>query len=282
MLGEKQEGFARLIGCSIHTLQSIETGRMNLSKSLATRISAQTGVDVDWLLKNNLTSAPVAAASDERYTLETFREAEKSQRIPEFISLLTPDYMFSFYGQLRAILNSAAKGGLAGAAILKTARWLDGLRKQFGHDNSVVPTPDLRLRGDGSPVLTHRQRDGGLGAIRKDVANYDREREKIELAKREAFEAGYKTLAPSATSVDNSKHKRFIRERKKMLSVLDERFRRARTKIIREWKATLKPTAVKRTKKSSSSRQRGSRSRSGTKSESRSRSRPGARGRSQR
>src|SRR5450759_428847 len=184
MLGEKQEGFASLIGCSIHTLQSIETGRMNLSKSLATRISAQTGVDVDWLLKNNLTSAPVAATSDERYTVDTFRDAKKLQRIPEFISLLTPDYMFSFYGQLRAILNSAAKGGLAGAAILKTARWLDGLRKQFGHDNSVVPTPYLRLRGDGSPVLTYRQRDGGLGAIRKDLAEWDRATKRPAAARR--------------------------------------------------------------------------------------------------
>lgn len=188
-LGEKQDGFAQLIGCSIHTLQSVETGRLKLSKSLATKISAVSGVHVDWLLKN-LRSAPFAAVPDirfrnfkgrmvrirgerEPYTHETFLRAQKLQKIPEFIGIMIPDYMFSFYGQMRAIFNSAAKNGLAGAAILTTARWLENLRRQFGHDNSVVPTPDLRLRNDGSPVLTYRQRDLGLRAIKDDVAHWE-------------------------------------------------------------------------------------------------------------
>lgn len=189
LLELKQDGFARLVGCSIHTLQSVESGRMKLSKSLATQISAVTGVHVDWLLKNRLKSVPVAAAFDEEYpyltglrtqklppfTRETFRKAEKLQAIPEFIGLLIPGYMFSFYGQLRAILNSAAQNGHSAAAIFTVARWLDTLRKQFGHDSSVVPTPALRLRGDGSAELTYRQRDSGLAVIKKDVAQWDKE-----------------------------------------------------------------------------------------------------------
>jgi DNA-binding XRE family transcriptional regulator len=190
LLGEKQDGFAKLIGCSIHTLQSVETGRMKLGKSLAARISLITGVHIEWLLKN-LKCKPFAAVpnryiisrkgrkvriTDERepYTLDTFRKAQRLQRIPEFISLLILDYMFSFYGQMRAILNSAAEKGLAGAAILTTARWLGNLRGQFGHDNSIVPTPELRLRNDGSPVLTYRQRDSGLKAMKRDVEDWEK------------------------------------------------------------------------------------------------------------
>src|ERR1700756_3106949 len=60
LLGEKQDGFAKLIGCSIHTLQSVETGRMKLGKSLAARISLITGVHIEWLLKN-LKCKPFAA-----------------------------------------------------------------------------------------------------------------------------------------------------------------------------------------------------------------------------
>jgi DNA-binding XRE family transcriptional regulator len=189
-IGEKQEGFARRIGCSLHTLQSVETGRLRLSKQLATQISAKTGVHVDWLLKN-LKCAPFAAVPDaymmsskgrrlrvraerQLYTLETFRLAQRLNKMPEFIGRLIPDYMFSFYGQMKAILNSAADSGLAGAAILTTARCLENLRRQFGHDNSVVPTPDLRLRDDGSPVLTHRQRDLGLKAMKADVEDWEK------------------------------------------------------------------------------------------------------------
>ncbi len=91
-----------------------------MSKTLATRISAVTGVGVDWLLKNDLKSAPVAATSFKTYTgetvsdpysLETFQEAQKLHQTPEWISLHIAEYMFSFYGQLRAMLNSAAAGG---------------------------------------------------------------------------------------------------------------------------------------------------------------------------
>ncbi len=154
-------GFALLVGCSIHTLQSVESGRLKLSKTLATRISAVTGVGVDWLLKNDLKSAPVAATSFKTYTgetvydsysLETFREAKRLHQTQEWISLHIAEYMFSFYGQMSAILNSAAARGHAGAAILQTAKWLDASREQFGHDNSVVPNnsvvpkPTVRLR----------------------------------------------------------------------------------------------------------------------------------------
>ncbi len=154
-------GFALLVGCSIHTLQSVESGRLKLSKTLATLIYIFTGVGVDWLLKNDLKSAPVAATSFKTYSgetvfdpysLETFREAKKLHQTGEWISLHIAEYMFSFYGQMSAILNSAAARGHAGAAILQTAKWLDASREQFGHDNSVVPNncvvpkPTVRLR----------------------------------------------------------------------------------------------------------------------------------------
>src|SRR5688500_15648360 len=50
-MGQKQ--FAPLCRCSIATIQSIETGRLQLSKSLAEKIAFETGVHVGWLMDNN-------------------------------------------------------------------------------------------------------------------------------------------------------------------------------------------------------------------------------------
>jgi DNA-binding XRE family transcriptional regulator len=50
----KQSELAELVGCSTVTIQSVEVNRLKLSKSLAARISLQTGADMDWLLANDV------------------------------------------------------------------------------------------------------------------------------------------------------------------------------------------------------------------------------------
>jgi transcriptional regulator with XRE-family HTH domain len=54
-LSLKQSELAELAGCSVASIQSIELNRLKLSKSMAARISNRTGVNFDWLLKNNVT-----------------------------------------------------------------------------------------------------------------------------------------------------------------------------------------------------------------------------------
>jgi len=50
----KQSDLAALVGCSAATIQSIEMLRLKISKRLAAQISAATGVNVDWILNNNV------------------------------------------------------------------------------------------------------------------------------------------------------------------------------------------------------------------------------------
>ena len=76
-----QKRFADLIGCSVCKLQNIETGRTPLDELLARRISDETGIACEWLLKND-TKAPPAAAFVKvlrnkrgRYTLKAFKQA---------------------------------------------------------------------------------------------------------------------------------------------------------------------------------------------------------------
>jgi transcriptional regulator with XRE-family HTH domain len=53
-LGLKQSELAEMVGCSAVTIQSVEVNRLKLSKSLASRISMETGADLDWLLANDV------------------------------------------------------------------------------------------------------------------------------------------------------------------------------------------------------------------------------------
>jgi transcriptional regulator with XRE-family HTH domain len=53
-LSLKQPELAKLVGCSAATIQAIELNRLSLSPGLAGRISAATGVDLDWLRANDL------------------------------------------------------------------------------------------------------------------------------------------------------------------------------------------------------------------------------------
>jgi transcriptional regulator with XRE-family HTH domain len=53
-LSLKQPELAELVGCSASTIQAIELNRLSLSPGLAGRISAATGVDLDWLQANDL------------------------------------------------------------------------------------------------------------------------------------------------------------------------------------------------------------------------------------
>ena len=155
LVGEKQEAFAQLIGCSIHTLQSVETGWLKLSEELARRIAAATDVDLDWLRQNDLKAEPCVANSKFPYTRSAFDNAQAHRRLgtPDFIATIAPDYLLASYGQLRAIISDAAKRGEGGVVIWKLGRFIDGLRQDYGHDNHLAPVWEFRLRPDSSRVL---------------------------------------------------------------------------------------------------------------------------------
>jgi transcriptional regulator with XRE-family HTH domain len=53
-LSLNQSELAKMVRCSVATIQSIELNRLQLSDSLAAQISIRTGVDIDWLLNNDL------------------------------------------------------------------------------------------------------------------------------------------------------------------------------------------------------------------------------------
>jgi DNA-binding XRE family transcriptional regulator len=176
LVGEKQEAFAQLIGCSVHTLQSIETGRLKLSEELARRISAATDVDLNWLRQNDLKAKPRVANTKLRYARSTFENAQAQRRLgtPDFIATIALDYLFASYGQFRAIISNAAKRGEGGVVIWKLGRFIDELRQNYGHDKTLAPIWEFREREDSSRGLIVRVRDAGMRLAKGDIAEFDR------------------------------------------------------------------------------------------------------------
>lgn len=81
-IDEKQDGFASLIGKTVSTVASIESGRLPLSEELAEHIAAETGVNLSWLLANK-TKKPIVAWDGKPYTLEKYKKYRAALRSDE-------------------------------------------------------------------------------------------------------------------------------------------------------------------------------------------------------
>jgi transcriptional regulator with XRE-family HTH domain len=199
-LGQKE--LADLVGCTSHTIQSVELGRLPLSEDLARRISAATGIHLRWLMENDLETptvkrdgfatntiiaddvleapragTPLQKIKSWAYTRHDFEAAQARKKFShnDLTQTLSADYSASFYGQIRAILSSAGKRDLADVATWKIAKFLDDCRREFGHDKQLIETHEqFGLRADDSPYLKFRQVNAGISLFRK----YDRDRQR--------------------------------------------------------------------------------------------------------
>lgn len=74
-LSLNQTAFARLLGRSLAAIQSLETGRLDLSRQLAGEVSSITGVSSRWLLDNNLDEEPYDMVG-KPWTLQTYQKLQ--------------------------------------------------------------------------------------------------------------------------------------------------------------------------------------------------------------
>jgi transcriptional regulator with XRE-family HTH domain len=169
-----QEQFAKMIGCSVHKLRNIETGRTPLDELLARRIADETGIAKEWLLENNPKARPVTNMVTVgpnrrgRITLAAIRRAQvKCDRgvpftkeayentrtnamqrdfgLPTSRELFARDYgpvhAMIFYIWMRAIFLTKH----ADAALWKTQKFLEGLAREYGHNRDILPMSRLEI-----------------------------------------------------------------------------------------------------------------------------------------
>jgi transcriptional regulator with XRE-family HTH domain len=122
-IGLSARSFARLIGRSFHTIQSLESGRLRLSPKLATRISSEIGVSTQWLLHGPPESPPVTD-SGQIVTYDTY-----ASRSSELFSLDYYDAKIST--RLEKIMKNAANRNEFRLVIYRIDQFLKKLEEEF-------------------------------------------------------------------------------------------------------------------------------------------------------
>jgi DNA-binding XRE family transcriptional regulator len=137
ILGIKDFEMAEILDCSIHTIHSLESGRLKLSEKLATEIFHETGISIVWLLNGDPTPPPLTGRG-EPYTKEAFHRAQAEKihydRPPQWSREIA---QLGFCGRLVAILENASAKEDYSMAEYKVNAALDSLQKQFGIDEKL-------------------------------------------------------------------------------------------------------------------------------------------------
>jgi transcriptional regulator with XRE-family HTH domain len=144
-LGLTVKEFAELIGKSVWSVTSLETGRLNLSEETAIKISDETGVAMKWLLDGKPKEKPYETdpidGSKHPYTKEIFEriQAHKKKgityssnpntRLVRAIAAATP---------WLSVFNAADEAGRSDLAVYLLHQSLDGLVERLGKDDAAM------------------------------------------------------------------------------------------------------------------------------------------------
>jgi transcriptional regulator with XRE-family HTH domain len=160
LLGLSVEEFAKLIGKSPTTVNSLETGRLKLSEETAFTIAKQTGVEMVWLLKGRPKDKPYifdeSTGEDRPYTREDYEiiQARKEAQPP---SKINQDRLILC--GLGSVLNwlpihaKALQDGKGYLAHYLMRECLEELAERLGQDHKAVLRASKNTRfiaGDGS------------------------------------------------------------------------------------------------------------------------------------
>jgi len=75
LIGLTQKEMAEILECSVPTVQAIELGKLKLSMKLAGNLFHQTSINLDWLMKDDVSKPPVDF-EDKPYTRQTFEHTQ--------------------------------------------------------------------------------------------------------------------------------------------------------------------------------------------------------------
>ena len=137
ILGIKDFEMAGILDRTVHTIHSLESGRLKLSPELATKMFHETGISLDWLF-NEDPNAPPISGRGEPYTKEIFEKAQAEKIYydqPHPLSRNTDE--LGSCARLVAILESASAHENYYMALYKVRTALDSLQGEFGMDESL-------------------------------------------------------------------------------------------------------------------------------------------------
>ena len=134
LVGLTQKEMAAVLHCSAPTIQAIELGKLNLSEKLAGFASLQTGINLAWLLNNDVTQPPVDTKG-KPYTKKTFEEFQAIagfRKEPMHAYEVATFFRDKLSRRLSALLLRAYINDETDLCGYKLSKALDELEKQFG------------------------------------------------------------------------------------------------------------------------------------------------------
>ena len=155
LVGLTQKEMAAVLHCSAPTIQAIELDKLKLSEKLAGFASLQTGINLAWLLNNDVTKPPIDVKG-RPYTKATFEEFQaiadikKDPQMENEVVLFCRDQIVS---RLHALLLRAYLSNNTDLCAYKLSKAFDELEKQFQVTeadrktvSSAVPVSDLKTK----------------------------------------------------------------------------------------------------------------------------------------
>ena len=154
--GETAEAFADIIGKSISTLRSLESGRLKLSEKTASDISSATGVSFSWLMSEKNTDPIVGGVEPaEAFTKETYVHHTAKKRRPVFSENVDNLFLFMSFSDIVYAICGATEIGKGDIALYYLEEFAKNLTKKF-------PAPkDERKAARKLMLLGESLEDGG-------------------------------------------------------------------------------------------------------------------------
>ena len=146
-IGLTQKEMAAILECSTPTIQAVELGRLNLSEKLAGLVSHKTGINLTWLLKNDVNQPPVDVEGVP-YTKALFEDYQAlglQQKHPDLGALQALHSLTMNIRRLCAIQFRAYKNDDSALCAYKLAKAFEELEKHFGvteEDHVAVKMPE--------------------------------------------------------------------------------------------------------------------------------------------
>jgi transcriptional regulator with XRE-family HTH domain len=122
---------------SVHTIRSIESGRLKLTRELATKMFHETGISPDWLLNGDPTAPPISASGQEYKREEYDRAQARKIHYDQPHPIFRNNDALGVCARLIAILESASAGKDYYMALYKVHTALDSLQGEFGIDEKA-------------------------------------------------------------------------------------------------------------------------------------------------
>jgi len=197
--GLSQKEMAGILECSTPTIQAIELGKLQLSEKLAGLVSLKTGIDLAWLLIDDVTQPPVDLAG-EPFTREKFRDYQEVallRRNSAYASMEALHCLESNIKRLCAITLRGYKVGTVPLCAYKIAKAFDELETQFSvcladHEDVKITYPE-----NFEEELKENPRlffgiflDGYFNAVKREAARKrtkDHPTENLEISGGDAF-----------------------------------------------------------------------------------------------